>query len=264
MTDENLQPPLEGQLYAEVKNWHDSASGESGVSEPITTDIEKANVITSMVENRVTHHKVVLDIDLPAKLIPSSTPGHFHLYIDHEIEKDTYFKLVAAMVEAGLVEPGFLGASERRGYTAVRLPWIKKEDAEVSETKPREQEGHAWGSGDELCRICRHPVAEHYNHEEDPWCMVMLCKGCEHPEPTPGTYAGLSTKDKDEIDAMPLAQMLYEWRTAPLGTFKTGEPRTKYFEYVMNAKRTADPIGWSRASKAIGIRVGVGLRTAEL
>lgn len=138
MVSETRTPPIEGQLYCDVKDWHDSASGESGINETITQDITKGNVITSLVANNVTHHKLIIDLDLPAKLVPSSTPGHFHLYVDHEIEKDAYFGLLAALVRAGLVEPGYLGASESRGYTAVRLPWIKKEaEAEKeSEAQP--------------------------------------------------------------------------------------------------------------------------------
>jgi len=131
-------PPIEGQLYCNVKNWHDSASGESGLNETITTDITKGNVITSMIADKVTHHKLIIDLDLPAKLVPSTTEGHFHLYVDHEIEKDAYFNLLNALVRAGLVEPGYVSASESRGYTAVRLPWVKKEaEAEKeSEAQP--------------------------------------------------------------------------------------------------------------------------------
>lgn len=174
-------PPLEGQLYAKVENWHDSATGESGVNEPIVIDIEKANVITSMIATKVTHHKVIIDLDIPAQLIPSTTPGHFHLYIDHEMGKDAYFKLIAALVEAGLVEPGYLGASEARGYTAVRLPWVKKEPEPVSETA-RQPGEHAWPVGATKC-ICGHPVQEHYSEEFDCWHTVMQCKvdGCDAP-----------------------------------------------------------------------------------
>jgi CRISPR/Cas system CSM-associated protein Csm3 (group 7 of RAMP superfamily) len=128
------EPPLDGQLYATIKNWTDSAaldkSDRSGTNETITTDIEAANVITSMMTDKVTHHKVIIDLDIPAKLVPSTTPGHFHLYIDHELEKEAYFALLTALAEAGLIEPGYLGASKNRGYTAVRLPWVKKEKAD--------------------------------------------------------------------------------------------------------------------------------------
>lgn len=132
LVSETMIPPIEGQLYCHVKNWHDSSSGESGLDETITTDITKGNVIISMIADKVTHHKLLIDLDLPAKLVPSTTEGHFHLYVDHEIEKDAYFNLLNALVGAGLVEPGYVRASEARGYTALRLPWIKKEEEEES------------------------------------------------------------------------------------------------------------------------------------
>lgn len=72
-------------------------------------------------------HYPVLDIDLPCELVPSSTPGHFHLYIDHPVSDGAYWDLIAAMVACGIVQPGYLGASRARGYTAARLPWVRKE-----------------------------------------------------------------------------------------------------------------------------------------
>lgn len=68
----------------------------------------------------------VIDLDIPCRLIPSSTEGHFHLYIDKAVLIDDYWHLIDAMVEAGLVEPGYANASKARGYTAARLPWVKK------------------------------------------------------------------------------------------------------------------------------------------
>lgn len=95
----------------------------------VTTCIRDATVISSLTTSSTVEapmHKVILDIDVPVKLVPSSTRGHFHLYIDKEVPHEAYFNLVRAFVDAGIVEPGYLGASERRGYTSARLPWIKK------------------------------------------------------------------------------------------------------------------------------------------
>ncbi len=117
------EPPLSGLLYSNVnldKRDYDNPGGT------ITSDIESANLITSMTEANVMRHKVVVDLDLPAKLIPSSTPGHFHLYIDHEMDTTAYFTLLKALAKAGIVEAGYYNASEKQGHTAVRLPWIKK------------------------------------------------------------------------------------------------------------------------------------------
>jgi len=135
MTDRT--PPLEGQILQTVVN----LDSYDAVSDRFVTDnLDEAQVITSLVAGKEKRfqspstdetvlrgrHKVVLDIDLPAKLIPSSTEGHFHLYIDHEIEHDAYMKLLDVMCEVGLLEVGYVRASEERGHTAARLPWVKK------------------------------------------------------------------------------------------------------------------------------------------
>lgn len=75
-------------------------------------------------------HRPVLDIDFPAKLVPSSTPGRFHLYLDKPMSWAAYEKLLTALADAGIVERGYVRASIERGATFVRLPWIKKGDPE--------------------------------------------------------------------------------------------------------------------------------------
>lgn len=139
MTDH--EPPVDGLLYVHVKKFTDSVANSTSVNETVTPDIEQANAITSMVAENVTRHKILLDLDMPAKLIPSSTPGHFHLYIEHEMDKDAYFELLDALAKAGVIEKGYLGASETRGYTALRLPWVQKteEEREISEKKKAAQ-----------------------------------------------------------------------------------------------------------------------------
>lgn len=117
--------PLTGQMYA-VADFKDYETERS-----LTAELSDAtNVITSAINDPFyagAMHNVVLDLDLPATLLPSSTPGHFHLFIDRPMTWDTYLNLIDAMVAAGLVEPGYRDASVTRGHTAVRLPWIKKE-----------------------------------------------------------------------------------------------------------------------------------------
>jgi hypothetical protein len=80
----------------------------------------------------------VLDLDLPAQLIPSSTPGHFHLYLDVELSHSTYMDLLTALAAAGIIERGYADASRERGYTAVRLPWVRKDDLTVDPAVPME------------------------------------------------------------------------------------------------------------------------------
>jgi hypothetical protein len=88
--------------------------------------IEQANIMTSEIEGAPGYHRVVLDIDMHAELIPSSSPDHFHLVIDKVIEKDKYFELLNALANAGVIEEGYARASLVRGYSAIRVPWVRK------------------------------------------------------------------------------------------------------------------------------------------
>lgn len=71
-------------------------------------------------------HAPVIDFDVPARLVPSSTPGNSHLYIDVAMSWEKYEALLQALVDAGVVEPGYLGASRERRATFVRMPGFTK------------------------------------------------------------------------------------------------------------------------------------------
>lgn len=96
----------------------------------VVTDLSEANVVSSIVPRpsgmSERTHRPVLDLDIPAFLVPSSTPGHSHLYIDHEVPDEAFWRLCDALAEAGILQEGYVAASKSRGYTSVRLPWIKK------------------------------------------------------------------------------------------------------------------------------------------
>lgn len=95
------------------------------------TDLAEANVISSLIPASVPpRHHPVLDLDVPAHLVPSSTPGHSHLYIDHEVPDEEFWKVCDALAEAGILQGGYVSASKARGYTSVRLPWVKKPQPE--------------------------------------------------------------------------------------------------------------------------------------
>ena len=72
------------------------------------------------------YHYPCIDIDIPIRVVPSSTPGHSHLYVDEPITWDTYKNLLVALAEAGIVEEGYLHASVDQGGTTVRMPHVKK------------------------------------------------------------------------------------------------------------------------------------------
>jgi hypothetical protein len=88
----------------------------------------EADLVTSLLreEFNTTTHAPVIDLDLPCRLVESGTPGHYHLYIDKAVLWPEYLAMLEAMANAGIVEPGYVRASEARGYSAVRVPWKPK------------------------------------------------------------------------------------------------------------------------------------------
>lgn len=74
-------------------------------------------------------HIPILDVDMPAMLLKSSTYGHYHLYIDKPMTWKNYCKLLDVLAEVGILEPGFVSVSKRRKRTQVRTPWTKKGEA---------------------------------------------------------------------------------------------------------------------------------------
>lgn len=83
-----------------------------------------ANLVSSLCENG--NHAPVIDLDFPCKLIPSSTPGHFHLYIEQEMSWRNYEQLLKALYNAGIIERGFYNMAVARRMTMVRPPGVYK------------------------------------------------------------------------------------------------------------------------------------------
>lgn len=101
----------------------------------VTGKVDHANLLTSELDTSAfpgmpAMHRPVLDIDWDVTLLPSTTTGHHHLLINRAITWDQYRALLTALATAGIIEEGFAGASQARGYSAVRLPWVKKESDE--------------------------------------------------------------------------------------------------------------------------------------
>lgn len=102
-------------------------------NEPIVADLDKATCVTSEALDQDGMHYPVIDIDLPCTVVESTTPGHCHLYIDKAVSLGDYLDLLNIFYELGIVEGGYLEAARRRGYTAVRLPWVSKPQSKASE-----------------------------------------------------------------------------------------------------------------------------------
>lgn len=118
-----------------VTKWDESSSVTSSKEErEPATSIAEANVSTSIRQDAEDHHALLLDLDVPAWLVPSSTKGHSHLYVDVKIPTPAYFALLDALAAAGVIQHGYANSSKHRGGTALRLPWVKKPDTAAAST----------------------------------------------------------------------------------------------------------------------------------
>ena len=91
----------------------------------------EADLITSLCvdfdpETKENLHAPVIDFDIPVRYVPSTTPGHGHLYIDVSVSWLKYINLLRALAVCGFIEEGYYQAAVRRGYTAVRKPGVRK------------------------------------------------------------------------------------------------------------------------------------------
>lgn len=104
--------------------------------------LETANMITSKIDEEVAwiaeYHTPILDLDFDAKLLPSSTPGHWHLFLDTSVPHGAYMRFLEAAAEAGIIQYGYYKAAKDRGASSVRLPWIKKSNKRDNSLNPNE------------------------------------------------------------------------------------------------------------------------------
>lgn len=119
-----------------VTKWSTNSASDEHTPDRYEADTMSADVVSSRTKgslDREKQHQVVLDIDHEAWLVKSTTPGHYHLYIEvpDGIDWTKYGTMMLAMAAAGVLEPGYVNASISRGYSAVRLPWVKKEEVQL-------------------------------------------------------------------------------------------------------------------------------------
>lgn len=91
---------------------------------------DEANLVSSQTD-RLGIHMPVIDLDVPCRYVPSSTPGHGHLYIDVEMTEKQMLAILSALADAGVVEKGYLAASRARGMALVRKPGVFKPVVEI-------------------------------------------------------------------------------------------------------------------------------------
>jgi hypothetical protein len=79
----------------------------------------------------------MIDLDCVAFLIPST--HNQHLIIQKLVDKKKYRAVLVALKEAGLYQQGCIDNFDKAGFTALRLPWIIKEEKESGEQLPQVQ-----------------------------------------------------------------------------------------------------------------------------
>lgn len=136
-----VQPPVVGPFteknpwYCEVGvlgwarwRWRRFRGDDDGRERVADNDELSANTISSeLVDAAPRMHAVTIDLDHPAKLLHSSTPGHYHLLIDVAMPWRKYRRLLRAMTKAGILEKGYYRAMVRRRATFLRRPGAYKE-----------------------------------------------------------------------------------------------------------------------------------------
>jgi hypothetical protein len=74
-------------------------------------------------------HLPILTIDYAARLLPSRSARHFHLYLDRPISWKAYKRLMRSMSRAGLMERGYVRMAIARGQSFVRVQPIVAEES---------------------------------------------------------------------------------------------------------------------------------------
>ena len=90
----------------------------------LRADVKNANLVSSLLTDG--RHAPAIDLDIPIRLVPSSTPGHHHLYIDKALTWREYRIFLRALYKIGLIDRGYYWAAIYRRATFVRCPWVAK------------------------------------------------------------------------------------------------------------------------------------------
>jgi len=116
-----LIPNLKGD--GKVEDYEGDARRELEEGE-IVPEAE-ANIVSSMLVNSM--HAPALDIDkIEVRVVPSTTPGNYHLYIDKQMTWEQYKRLLFVLADVGIIERNYLNASLAKGQTFLRKPGVLK------------------------------------------------------------------------------------------------------------------------------------------
>lgn len=116
-TEERPCQPIDGAAWMEVLR----ASLEAGLITRDTFDDEYPFFADCM----GTLFWPELRFDVPMTIVPSTTPGHHHLYLEHEMPWEHYRRFLRALGAVDILEQGYVAAAERREMTMLVKPGMK-------------------------------------------------------------------------------------------------------------------------------------------
>lgn len=119
-----LNPPICNRTLYEVRKLRDSYGTRTDEVRTRTDDPDAADLVGS--RRRDGLHEPVLDLDIPHSYVPSSTPGHAHLYLDVPLSWRGYRRLLRALYRTGVIEKAYYKLALKRKETFVRPPWVGK------------------------------------------------------------------------------------------------------------------------------------------
>lgn len=117
--------PYEKEWPHRIFGYHGKLDGQYTDTTTVQNPILAYNADLVLSKTRSGKHAPVLDIDYPARLVPSRTPGHFHLYLDMELEWDVYEELLLALAKAGIIQTAYANFSTKRQFSALRWTYEK-------------------------------------------------------------------------------------------------------------------------------------------
>jgi hypothetical protein len=117
--------PLRLRMYSARVEENTEIMDYEKAQQPVWPTAEHpANLVSSLCSDG--KHRLVIDLDVPAHLEPSTTPGNHHLYIDVPMSWEDYRVLLHALKRAGIIETGYADVSVKQGQSFVRLPGVVK------------------------------------------------------------------------------------------------------------------------------------------
>lgn len=124
--EQRTELPREPESYSLTPYQMFNAAGEivEGVNgSPVFANSvsSRTNTPVELESSNAGMHMPAIDIDLPIKVVPSKTDGHFHLYIEKEMDWVHYLILLLAFAECGIVEPGYVSVCMQRRASFLRL-----------------------------------------------------------------------------------------------------------------------------------------------